>query len=107
MGDYMASLDRLLGRDDRVYYPGHGGQIDNPRRLVRGMMGHRKSREGAILRLLGKGDSAIDAMVLAMYVGLDSRLHPAAARSVLAHLLDLRKRGLVTGEEGAAWSIVA
>ncbi|MES2336566.1 MAG: MBL fold metallo-hydrolase [Pseudomonadota bacterium] len=106
MGDYMASLDRLMQREDRIYYPGHGPQVDNPRRLVRGMMGHRKSREGAILRLLERGDSDIDAMVRAMYAGLDPRMHPAAARSVLAHLLDLQRRGLVTGAEGATWSIV-
>ncbi len=105
MGDYMASLDKLLGRDDRVYYPGHGPQVDNPRRLVRGMMGHRKSREGAILRLLGGGEGDTMAMVAKMYSGLDPRMHPAAERSVLAHLLDLRKRGLVMGAEGATWAV--
>jgi hypothetical protein len=46
-------------------------------------------------------------MVQAMYAGLDPRLHPAAARSVLAHLLDLRRRALVTGEEGGTWQIAA
>ena len=105
MGDYMASLDKLLQRDDRVYYPGHGDQVDNPRRLVRGMMGHRKSREGAILRLLGAGEGNTMAMVAKMYAGLDPRMHPAAERSVLAHLLDLRNRGLVTGREGDAWAL--
>jgi len=105
MGDYMASLGTLLGREDRVYYPGHGPQVDNPRRLVRGMMGHRKSREGAILRLVAGGEGDLGAMVRAMYAGLDPRMHPAAARSVLAHLLDLRRRGLVTGDEGQSWAI--
>ena len=105
MGDYMASLDKLLGRDDRIYYPGHGDPIANPRRLVRGMMGHRKSREGAILRLLGVRPTETPAMVAAMYSGIDPRLHPAAERSVLAHLLDLRRRGLVTGEEGEVWRL--
>ncbi|HET9511366.1 MAG TPA: MBL fold metallo-hydrolase [Sphingomonas sp.] len=105
MGDYMASLDRLLTRDDRIYYPGHGDPVTNPQRLVRGMMGHRKSREGAILRLLGRGGTDTPAMVLAMYAGVDPRLHPAAERSVLAHLFDLRRRGLVTGEEGGRWAI--
>ena len=107
MGDYMASLDKLLGRDDRVYYPGHGPAVDTPRRLVRGMMGHRKAREGAILRMLRGAPCDIGAMVEAMYVSLDPRLRPAAARSVLAHLLDLRRRGEVIGEEGATWSIAA
>ena len=30
MGAYMASLEKLTERDDRVYYPGHGEAVDNP-----------------------------------------------------------------------------
>jgi len=103
MAAYMASLERLLARDDRIYYPGHGEAVANPRRLVRGMLGHRKSREGQILRQLREGAKAIPAMVARMYAGLDPRLLPAAERSVLAHLIDLRDRGLV--REGEAWTI--
>lgn len=107
MGDYMASLDKLLARDDRVYYPGHGPAVEAPQRLVRGMLGHRKHREGAILRLLADRPQPIGAMVETMYAGLDRRMHPAAARTVLAHLLDLGRRGLVTGEEAGEWRLAA
>ncbi|HEY0621834.1 MBL fold metallo-hydrolase [Sphingomonas sp.] len=103
MGDYMASLDKLLARGDRVYYPAHGDAVEKPQRLVRGMMGHRKQREGQILRLLGEQIGDIPAMVEKMYVGLDQRLTGAAGRSVLAHLIDLRQRGIVTGAEGGEW----
>jgi len=103
MGDYMASLDKLLGREDRVYYPAHGDPVERPQRLVRGMMGHRRQREGQILRLLEKEVGEIPAMVEKMYVGLDPRLTGAAGRSVLAHLIHLRQRGIVTGMEGGAW----
>lgn len=106
MGAYMASLEKLLGRDDRVYYPGHGEPVDNPRRLVRGMLGHRKQREGQILRLLREAPRDAPALVERMYVGVDPRLRGAAERSVLAHLIDLERRGLVAGE-GTAWRIVA
>jgi glyoxylase-like metal-dependent hydrolase (beta-lactamase superfamily II) len=102
MTAYMASLERLTLREDRVYYPGHGDLVENPRRLVRGLLGHRKQREGQILRLLEAGPQAIPAMTERMYVGLDRRLLPAAERSVLAHLYDLRGRGMVM-EEGGAW----
>ncbi|WP_267386026.1 MBL fold metallo-hydrolase [Sphingomonas sp. GC_Shp_3] len=105
MTDYMASLDKVLRRDDRIYYPAHGDPIDNPRRLVRGMMGHRKQREGQILRLLRDGARPLPEMVERMYVGLDPRLRPAAGCSVLAHLIDLRGRGLVA-EHGEVWSHV-
>ena len=102
MADYMASLDKLIGRDDVLYYPAHGDQVDKPRRLARGMMGHRKQREGQILRLLKEAPRAIPQMVEKMYVGLDPRLNGAAGRSVLAHLIDLQTRGIVR-EEGDTW----
>lgn len=102
MGAYMASLAKLLERDDRIYYPGHGDVVENPRRLVRGMLGHRKQREGQILRAIERGILTVPAMVAGMYAGLDPRLVPAAGRSVLAHLIDLERRGLVSGE-GAEW----
>lgn len=106
MGAYMASLDKLLARDDRVYYPAHGPEVTTPQRLARGMMGHRKQREGQILRLLGQQVGAIPDMVTRMYVGLDPRLTGAAGRSVLAHLIDLQNRGLVS-EEAGTWHSAA
>ncbi|MEG3087347.1 MBL fold metallo-hydrolase [Sphingomonas sp. PB4P5] len=103
MGDYIRSLEKLHTRDDRIYYPGHGDPVDTPKRLVRGMIGHRKQREGQILRLLREEPRDIPAMVERMYVGIDPRLFPAAERSVLAHLIDLRTRGLVV-PNGETWS---
>ena len=106
MTAYMASLDKLRLRDDRIYYPAHGPAITNPQQLIRGMMGHRKQRERQILRHLEQGEGRIEAMVGQMYKGLDPRLHVAAGRSVLAHLLDLEGRGVVT-RDGEAWSLAA
>ncbi|MBB5715286.1 MBL fold metallo-hydrolase [Sphingomonas aerophila] len=103
MGQYMASLEKLMGRDDRIYYPGHGDAVEQPRRLVRGMLGHRKHREGQILRLLAGGARPVEALLPDMYASLDPRLLPAAKGSVLAHLLDLGARGLV-GQEDGAWA---
>jgi glyoxylase-like metal-dependent hydrolase (beta-lactamase superfamily II) len=106
MTAYLASLERLMEREDRIYYPAHGRPIDRPQRMVRGMLGHRRQREGQILRLLGKGTNDVPAMVAAMYAGIDPRLHGAAGRSVLAHLLDLERRGLVE-PAGAQWRLAA
>jgi glyoxylase-like metal-dependent hydrolase (beta-lactamase superfamily II) len=102
MGEYMRSLERVLARDDRVYYPAHGEAVDKPQRLVRGMLGHRRQREGQILRLVAEDSLAIRDMVARMYVGLDTRLRPAAEASVLAHLVDLDRRGLVR-TDGGVW----
>ncbi len=97
MRDYMASLDKLQARDDRVYYPAHGPQIDNPRQLVRGMIGHRRQRENQIVRILSEDGPLLAAdFVPRMYKGLDPRLTGAAEMSVTAHLVDLERRGTVT-----------
>ncbi|MBW4329965.1 MBL fold metallo-hydrolase [Stakelama sp. CBK3Z-3] len=99
MAAYMASLERLMQRDDALYLPAHGPAIERPQRFVRGLAGHRKQREGQILRLLKDGPRDIPALVERMYVGLDPRLTGAAERSVLAHLIDLRDRALVAARD--------
>jgi glyoxylase-like metal-dependent hydrolase (beta-lactamase superfamily II) len=102
MAAYMASLDRLLARDDRVYYPAHGPEVEAPQKLVRNLIAHRRQREAQVLEQLRKGEGRISAMVEAMYAAVDPRLYPAAERSVLAHLIDLQARGLVV-QEGERW----
>ena len=104
MGAYVASLEKLLGRDDAIYYPAHGPAVDEPRKLVRGLILHRMQREAGILAELKAGKADIPSIVASLYRAVDPRLHPAAARSVLAHLIDLEARGLVVGE-GEAWRI--
>jgi glyoxylase-like metal-dependent hydrolase (beta-lactamase superfamily II) len=106
MADYMRSLDLLLRRDDKVYYPAHGPAVEKPHSHVRGLITHRRMREQQILRRLGEGKSPIPAMVEAMYQDTDPRLFPAAGRSVLAHLVDLKARGLVRSE-GETWMLAA
>ncbi|MEM8918112.1 MAG: MBL fold metallo-hydrolase [Pseudomonadota bacterium] len=106
MADYMASLQKIYDRDDKVYYPAHGKPVDKPRQLVRGMMGHRKQRERQILKILEEGEAAIPDMVQKMYKGLDPRLFGAAGRSVLAHLLDLHNRNIVR-ENDEIWALVS
>ncbi|RVQ66990.1 MBL fold metallo-hydrolase [Croceicoccus ponticola] len=100
MAAYMASMDLLYEREDRIYYPAHGPAVDNPRQLVRGMIGHRRQRERQILRHLGDAPQAIPDLVRKMYVGLDERLVGAAGQSVLAHLIDLELRDRVTRFDG-------
>lgn len=106
MAAYMASLQKLYEREDRVYYPAHGPAVENPKQLVRGMIGHRRMRERQILGLLETGPQLIPDMVTEMYKGLDTRLKGAAGRSVLAHLVDLEKQGRVT-LAGEAWQLAA
>jgi glyoxylase-like metal-dependent hydrolase (beta-lactamase superfamily II) len=103
MADYMASLDKLRRRSDRVYYPAHGPAVTNPAQYVRHLVGHRMQREKQILSLVSEQPRTIPEIVAGAYPGLDPRLVTAAGGSVLAHLLDLERRGLV-GQEGEQWT---
>ncbi|PVE50023.1 MBL fold metallo-hydrolase [Rhizobium rhizogenes] len=95
MSDYMASLDRLLERDDRLFLPGHGGPVNDPAAFMRGLRTHRRMREKAVLTRIKAGDRTIAEMVKVIYRSTDPRLHGAAALSVLAHIEDLIEKGLV------------
>lgn len=105
MGDYMASLEKLMAREDTVYHAAHGAAITKPRQLVRGMIGHRRQRENQILRLMGTRARPVAEFIPDMYKGLDERLIPAAEMSVTAHLIDLEKRGLAAREDGV-WQTI-
>jgi len=100
MAAYMQSLDKLRQREERVYYPAHGPAVTNPQQYVRHLMGHRMQREKQILRLVSENARSIPDIVANAYPGLDPRLVTAAGGSVLAHLLDLERRGLVEQQQG-------
>ena len=106
MAAYMASLDKLRQRDDRVYYPAHGPAVEKPEQYVRHLMGHRMQREKQILKLIREQARAIPDIVANAYPGLDARLIAAAGGSVYAHLLDLQRRGLVEQQEDR-WTATA
>ena len=106
MGAFMASLDKLRQRRDRIFFPAHGPPVTNPAQLLRGLIGHRMQRERQILKLIGKQARPIPDLVVDAYPGLDTRLLPAAAGTVLAHLLDLEARGLVV-QDGETWKKTA
>jgi glyoxylase-like metal-dependent hydrolase (beta-lactamase superfamily II) len=98
MGDYMASLEKLRGRPENIYLPGHGGAVTNAPRFVAAYILHRKAREAAIVNRLGQGETDIPALVGAIYQNLDPRLAKAAGMSVLAHLEELVARGAVASD---------
>ena len=99
MAAYMASLARLQRRSDAIYYPAHGPAIEDPQGHLARLVAHRRGRERQILAQIDGGEGAIPVMVERLYADIDPRLHPAAARSVLAHLIDLEQRGVVRCED--------
>jgi glyoxylase-like metal-dependent hydrolase (beta-lactamase superfamily II) len=95
MGDYLASLEKLLDRPERTYLPAHGPALSKPKRFVRGLITHRRQREKQIMAQLKSGADEISAMVPAMYPEIAPALHRAAGLSVQAHLEHMAERGIV------------
>jgi HK97 family phage major capsid protein len=96
MTDYMDSLERVKARGFDVLWPTHGPPILEVTPFIEAYAAHRRAREAQVLGAVGQGFERIVDMVPTLYADVDPRLHPAAARSVLGHMIDLVRRGKVT-----------
>ena len=102
MGAYMESLDRVTARGFDVLWPTHGAPVTEAAPFLEAYRAHRLEREAQILMRLAAGDQTIGEMVPVLYAAVDERLWPAASLSVLAHLIDLVRRGIVRSEADPA-----
>ena len=93
MAAYMQSLQLLLERDDKVYWPTHGPAIEDPKKHVQAFIAHRQEREAQILKCVDEGVSHIADMVPIMYTDTPEFMYPAAARSVMAAVEYLVSKG--------------
>ena len=95
MAAYMDSLARLAARDDRLYLPGHGPPLPDPAPFVAALAAHRMEREARVLDALRAARRATAMQLVPAAYGpeLDPKLVPAAARSLLAHLIKLAAEG--------------
>jgi len=100
LGDYMASLERLLVLGPRVIYPAHGPRIDDPAAVLTTYLSHRRMREGQVIGALRAGHDTVDAIAGVIYRTLDPALIGAARENVRAHLEKLRDEGSATSEDG-------
>jgi glyoxylase-like metal-dependent hydrolase (beta-lactamase superfamily II) len=100
LGQYLASLERLLALHPRRLLPAHGPPVDDPPTLLTNYLEHRRRRERQILDALGAGHSTVPAIAESIYDGLDPALLPAAHENVRAHLEKLKAEGVATDESG-------
>jgi len=92
--DFMHSLDVLEGRQEAVYLPGHGGKISNPHQIITHLRDHRNARKIQIINSLGSEPKSIYELTKKIYADVDPKLHGAASRNVLAHILQLMDEDL-------------
>ena len=95
MGAYMRSLARLADRGPALLLPGHGAPVARAVERLDWLARHRRDREAQIVAALASGPDDSLGLTRRIYADLAPGLRPAAERNVLAHLIDLRARGLV------------
>jgi glyoxylase-like metal-dependent hydrolase (beta-lactamase superfamily II) len=93
--DFMASLDRLQALGPTRLFPGHGAPVPDGPARIRALRRHRQAREAAVLAAIAAGHTTLPALVGQVYADTPIQMHPAAARNLLAHLIDLDHRRLI------------
>jgi glyoxylase-like metal-dependent hydrolase (beta-lactamase superfamily II) len=106
MGQYIDSLEKLLAREEGLFYPTHGSPIADSKGWVRQLIAHRREREQQILAVLRGGESSAAQLVSQLYPDIAPALQPAAAHQVNAHLLHLAEKGEVA-RDGGAWRLAS
>ena len=102
MGDYYASLNKVEDLDVATLWPTHGPPVTDVAPFITAYRTHRLAREKQIVHQLSHGSHTIGQMVPVLYAAVDARLHPAASRSMLAHLQHMTRMGVVVAEGGEA-----
>lgn len=95
MRAYMASLDRLRGRGETRFWPGHGAPVEDPQSYMAALAAHRRQREANIVKAVEAGHHSVQDIVEHVYEGLPDHLKRAAGMSAFSHLEDLVARGIL------------
>ena len=95
---FMASLKKLQSRPEHIYYAGHGAPLPEAHTMLDYLLAHRLGREDQIMARLQSAPQTVAELTTDMYADVNPMLHGAASRNVLAHLIDLFERKLVTPE---------
>jgi glyoxylase-like metal-dependent hydrolase (beta-lactamase superfamily II) len=107
MADYLASLMKVIHRNDNTLWPTHGGPITDPQPFLRAYAEHRYERERQIIELLGSGPRTIHDIVEVLYADVALQLHKPARRSVWSHLRKLYDEGVVASTDGGEARLLA
>lgn len=105
MSDYMDSLDKLENYDFERIAPGHGGVMEQGKRVLALLRAHRLAREDKVVAKLSTGGATtLDRLTAAVYDDVPPERHAWARLTLEAHLIKLARDGRVTESEGS-WRI--
>ncbi len=106
MGDFLASVRRMLRMDEMPLYPGHGAPLTSPHAHMRALLNHRQGRESMILARVRDGHRTLPDITRASYPELGEAMLQVAQYSALAHLEHLAERQLVTVDDEVNYTAV-
>lgn len=104
MGDYLASLERMRSRDERVLLPAHGPPIRDGGAKLTEYLAHRRMREQRVIDALSGAPRSTAQLVETVYSDTPRVLWGLAERSLLAHLAKLEHDGIARSVDGGLWS---
>jgi glyoxylase-like metal-dependent hydrolase (beta-lactamase superfamily II) len=108
LGQYVASLERLVSLRPRTIYPGHGPIVDDAPGKLNEYLRHRRQRLQQVVDVLSaRGPATVDELVRAIYVDVAPNLVDMAARNVRANLEKLVDEGSVVAAQGGRWRMAS
>ena len=104
MTAYLASLERMRARDERVLLPAHGPAIRDGAAKLTEYLAHRRMREQRVIAALDAGAGKTTAqLVETVYSDTPRMLWGLAERSLLAHLAKLVEDGTARHRGDGLW----
>jgi|MudIll2142460700_1097286.scaffolds.fasta_scaffold12823_4 glyoxylase-like metal-dependent hydrolase (beta-lactamase superfamily II) len=104
MAQYLASLERMRSRNERVLLPAHGPAIREGDAKLTEYLAHRRMREQRVIGALAGAPKTISQLVEVVYSDTPRILWGLAERSLLAHLAKLLRDGAARALDGGLWS---
>jgi glyoxylase-like metal-dependent hydrolase (beta-lactamase superfamily II)/8-oxo-dGTP pyrophosphatase MutT (NUDIX family) len=104
MAAYLDSLRELQRLDLDWLAPGHGFLMAEPQAAIRRIIEHRLTREAKVLAALRPEARTIEQLLSTVYADVPPQLLTMAARSLLAHLIKLRRDERAV-EQGGGWRL--
>lgn len=93
MGDYLASMEKVIAAPYKRYLPAHGGPIADGPGYARALLAHRNLRNNQIIDAVNKGARTTTALLRLIYKGIAPALNLAARMTIEAHVEYLTARG--------------
>jgi len=100
---YLASLRAVLAEEPGVVHPAHGPAVRDARALIEGVLRHRAARKAKLVAALGRGARTRAELLPEVYDDAPEELWGAAARSLLAGLLEREEEGRAARVGEDAW----